>query len=106
MRYGRPLGGTIKTRFAHLGAYDTANADYKDLAKLFAHLLVDVGCGKGRAINWFLSEYPSQPRDLRPIRIVYYRAEFVDLFLGDSRFTAQIIVPPGVSRSSAILTLE
>jgi SAM-dependent methyltransferase len=65
MRYGRPLGGTIRTRYAHLGAVHSANSDYDDLAIVFANVevsaedvVVDVGCGKGRAINWFLSRYP------------------------------------------------
>jgi SAM-dependent methyltransferase len=65
LRYGAPLGGTIKTRHAHLGAHDIGNADYDDLALLFADagvsaedVLVDVGCGKGRALNWFLARYP------------------------------------------------
>jgi len=65
LRYGKPLGGTIKTKYAHLGAHDVGNADYDDLAILFsqvevtrADVLVDVGCGKGRSINWFLTRYP------------------------------------------------
>ncbi len=65
LRYGRPLGGTVETRYAHLGAHDVGNADYDDLAVLFAEIevgpadvLVDVGCGKGRSINWFLTRYP------------------------------------------------
>jgi SAM-dependent methyltransferase len=65
MRYGRPLGGTVRTRYAHLGACDIGNADYDDLAIIFSHVevtpddvLVDVGCGKGRSTNWFLSRYP------------------------------------------------
>ncbi len=65
VRYGRPLGGTIRTRYSHLGACDIGNADYDDLAILFSHIdvraedvLVDVGCGKGRSTNWFLSRYP------------------------------------------------
>ena len=36
LRYGAPLGGTIRTRYAHLGAHDVGNADYDDLAILFA----------------------------------------------------------------------
>jgi hypothetical protein len=65
LRYGAPLGGTIKSRFEHLGAHDVGNADYDDLALLFAEagvtpndVLVDVGAGKGRALNWFIGRYP------------------------------------------------
>jgi SAM-dependent methyltransferase len=65
LRYGSLLGGTITTRHAHLGAFDIANTDYDDLARLFAEIevrredvIVDVGCGKGRVINWLLSRYP------------------------------------------------
>jgi hypothetical protein len=65
LRYGAPLGGTIKTRHGHLGAHDIGNADYDGLTRLFAEVevdpddvIVDVGSGKGRAINWFLSRYP------------------------------------------------
>lgn len=65
LRYGALLGGTIRTRHADLGAHDTGNADYDDLADLFADIevtpddvIVDVGSGKGRAINWFLSKHP------------------------------------------------
>jgi SAM-dependent methyltransferase len=65
LRYGKPLGGTIRTKYAHLGANDVGNADYEDLALLFADVpvgpgdvIVDVGCGKGRSINWFLESYP------------------------------------------------
>jgi hypothetical protein len=66
LRYGKPLGGTIKTRYAHLGALDVGNADYDDLAILFGEaevrpddVIVDVGSGKGRSINWLLSNHPS-----------------------------------------------
>ena len=65
MRYGRPLAGTVTTKYAHLGARDVGNADYDDLAIIFSRLevtaedvIVDVGCGKGRSTNWFLSRYP------------------------------------------------
>jgi SAM-dependent methyltransferase len=65
LRYGGLLGGTIKTKQAHLGAHDVGNAEYDELERLFAgaevspdDVIVDVGCGKGRAINWFLSQYP------------------------------------------------
>jgi SAM-dependent methyltransferase len=64
LRYGRPLGGTIKSRYAAAGARDVGNADYGDLAILFAaagvargDVIVDVGCGKGRPINWLLSNH-------------------------------------------------
>ncbi len=66
LKHGRPLGGTIRTRFAHLGAFHTTNSPYADLDRLFAavevgpdDVIVDVGCGKGRALNWFLDRYPS-----------------------------------------------
>lgn len=65
LRYGAFLGGTIATRFGDAGAHDVGNADYDDIALLFSHVdvrpddvLVDVGTGKGRPINWFLSRYP------------------------------------------------
>jgi len=65
LRYGKPLGGTVKTRYAHLGAHDVGNADYDDLAILFAaadvrpdDVVVDVGAGKGRSLNWLLSHHP------------------------------------------------
>ncbi len=65
LRYGGLLGGTTRTRYAELGAFDTANSDYADLPALFGaagvtadDVLVDVGCGKGRAINWLLGHYP------------------------------------------------
>ena len=43
LRYGRPLGGTIRTRYEHLGAHDVGNADYDDLALLFAGIPVRPG---------------------------------------------------------------
>jgi hypothetical protein len=65
LRYGAPLGGTVRSRYSHLGAHDVGNADYDDLAVLFAEVevgaddvIVDVGAGKGRALNWFLGRYP------------------------------------------------
>ncbi len=65
LRYGRPLGGTVRTRYAHLGAFDTANSCYEDLPALFAaagvtagDVVVDVGCGKGRVLNWLLRNHP------------------------------------------------
>src|SRR5262249_17219332 len=65
LRYGKPLGGTIRTKYAHLGANDVGNADYEDLALLFRDVpvepddaIVDVGSGKGRSITWSLERYP------------------------------------------------
>lgn len=65
LRFGRLLAGTVPTRFGHLGAFDVANSEYENMDILFASLsvgpadvLVDVGCGKGRATNWFLSRHP------------------------------------------------
>jgi len=65
LRYGRPLGGTIRTRHEHLGARHAVNSDYRDLAIVFAaadvqpeDVIVDVGCGKGRSLNWLLAHHP------------------------------------------------
>lgn len=66
LRFGRFLGGTIRSRYEHLGAFHVANSDYDDLPFLFRaaeiardDVLVDVGCGKGRVINWLLRHYPA-----------------------------------------------
>lgn len=62
LRYGAFLGGTRKTPYSHLGIEDTANTDYGVLPLIFngrihdSDVLVDVGCGKGRVINWWLSQ--------------------------------------------------
>lgn len=61
LKYGDFLGGTLKTPYAHLGIVDTANTDYAALPFVFgdrlqpSDVLVDIGCGKGRVINWWLS---------------------------------------------------
>jgi len=61
LRYGGLLLGKIKTRYAHLGAVNTENSDYAALSRIFENrikssdVLVDIGCGKGRVINWWLS---------------------------------------------------
>lgn len=67
LRFGRPLTGEIKTRYRNVGAKDTANSDYRALDRIFAggvgpdDVLVDVGCGKGRVINWWLSQGYDNP---------------------------------------------
>lgn len=64
LRYGAFLGGVIPTRYGEDGAANVANTDYGVLPRLFADLireddvLVDVGCGKGRVLNWWLNHYP------------------------------------------------
>lgn len=61
IRYGAFLGGTRKSPYAHLGVQDTANTDYGVLPLIFrdviqdSDVLVDIGSGKGRVINWWLS---------------------------------------------------
>ena len=51
----------MKTRYSHLGARDTSSCNYSVLSCIFekykindSDVLVDVGCGKGRVINWWL----------------------------------------------------
>jgi hypothetical protein len=65
LKYGYPLSWKMPTRFAHLGASPISwagNSDYIALRRLFAgriypsDVLVDVGCGKGRVLNWWLSQ--------------------------------------------------
>ena len=57
---GKFLGGLVETHYAHLGAKRTENSEYEDLKDIFMggvkkdDVLVDVGCGKGRVINWWL----------------------------------------------------
>jgi SAM-dependent methyltransferase len=65
LRFGGFLGGSIETRQAELGAHDIQNSDYSDLPILFAaagleadDVVVDVGCGKGRVLNWLLAHHP------------------------------------------------
>jgi len=61
LRYGSILRGVKRSPHASLGAHDTTNSDYAVLSHVFASriahsdVLVDVGCGKGRVINWWLS---------------------------------------------------
>lgn len=59
---GRVLYGNQKTRFKQLGANDVYHTDYSAMPLIFNHInitpqdvLVDIGCGKGRVINYWLS---------------------------------------------------
>ncbi len=63
-KYGGWVGNKIPTRFAQMGANASHSADYYQLKKLFKpgagveirpdDVLVDVGCGTGRIINFWL----------------------------------------------------
>src|ERR1700720_2043518 len=62
LRFGEILRGDIQTRFSELGAHRSSNVSYYALSLIFkgesfapADVLVDVGCGKGRLLNWWLS---------------------------------------------------
>lgn len=63
MKYGSFLGGIKKTPYATIGANDTANSDYYTMSIIFKKIiktgdvLVDVGCGKGRVINYWLDNF-------------------------------------------------
>lgn len=63
LRRGAWLGGTGHERLRASGAYRTQSTDYADLSVLLSpedvrarpgDVAVDVGCGRGRAINWWL----------------------------------------------------
>lgn len=64
LRYsGRLLGGNQPSSFKHLGSNDVYHTDYAAFPLIFRNLdvqpedvLVDVGCGKGRVINYWLSQ--------------------------------------------------
>jgi SAM-dependent methyltransferase len=63
-RYGGSCAGSAPTAFGHLGAYGTSSIDYWQLKRIFSpsngvqitpeDVLVDVGCGKGRVLNYWL----------------------------------------------------
>lgn len=61
LRYGGFLGGTQASRYAGLGYYEIANSSYDALTFMLGGRLrrgdrvVDVGCGKGRVLNFLLS---------------------------------------------------
>jgi hypothetical protein len=60
LRFGGSLAGTLPARAP--GTADVVNSQYSVLPYVFADrvrsrdVLVDVGCGKGRVINWWLSQ--------------------------------------------------
>lgn len=64
LRYsGRLLNGNFKTSYKHLGANDVYHTKYCAMPLIFkfvkitkSDVLVDVGCGKGRIINYWLSK--------------------------------------------------
>jgi SAM-dependent methyltransferase len=62
-QYGGYCGGRIFTRFPETGAHTTVSTDYYELERVFGprgvpvrpdDVLVDVGCGKGRILNYWL----------------------------------------------------
>jgi SAM-dependent methyltransferase len=62
LRFGEILRGDVPTPFSELDAERTSNVSYYALSLIFKDVtiaaddvLVDVGCGKGRVINWWLS---------------------------------------------------
>jgi SAM-dependent methyltransferase len=64
VRYGGNCGGTRSSRYAYLGAAMTMSTEYHHLEELFqragihvdqADVLVDIGCGMGRVINYWLA---------------------------------------------------
>lgn len=62
LRYGGFSGGSKMTNNQEHGSSDTTNTDYAVMPKLFggrikaSDVLVDIGCGKGRVINYWLSQ--------------------------------------------------
>jgi len=64
LRYGAiTLKGNVASSYSHLGATGTLSSGYDVLPALFANhvrpgdVLVDVGCGKGRILNWWLDHH-------------------------------------------------
>jgi SAM-dependent methyltransferase len=63
LRYGGYCGGAEPSRFAHLGSNAVMSTEYQHLDAIFGRagvqvldsdVLVDIGCGKGRVINYWL----------------------------------------------------
>jgi SAM-dependent methyltransferase len=63
LQYGGLLNGDGKSAYEDLGVTGTVSSGYDVLPSLFEGLirpgdvLVDVGCGKGRVLNWWLDNY-------------------------------------------------
>lgn len=60
LRSGHLLAGGSHTRHADKGAHNVVNTDVTALERIFADrirpddVLVDIGCGKGRVVTWWL----------------------------------------------------
>ena len=65
LKYGGTLAGSKKTVHMKTGAYEVTNVQYEFLPHIFGDnikpddVLVDVGCGRGRVINWWLHTRPN-----------------------------------------------
>jgi hypothetical protein len=60
-KYGAYLGGVVPSRHCDQGAHNVQSTDYRELERIFAavpiaptDVLVDIGCGKGRVLNYWL----------------------------------------------------
>ena len=59
---GRSLGGVLPSRFAATGSRGVQSTSYRVLPQLFEgrvrddDVLVDVGCGRGRVLSWWLRQ--------------------------------------------------
>jgi SAM-dependent methyltransferase len=67
LRWGGWCGGSVPNPFADRGAVQVQSTHYDTLARLFRDprlsvhprdVLVDVGCGKGRVLNFWLGTHP------------------------------------------------
>jgi SAM-dependent methyltransferase len=62
VRHGGDTGGVIETPYAHLGAHHTVSTDHTVIPHLLGPVIragdvfVDVGCGRGRLLNWALDD--------------------------------------------------
>lgn len=108
LRYGgRLLGGAVGTNDPQSGYMMTENTDYEVLNRLFGQIeirpddvIVDVGCGKGRMVNWLMSR--GHRNRIVGIEIIPEVAEFararlkrypqVEIITGDA---TQLIPPEG-----------